>query len=330
MNKEAFLSGVMDSIKDKFPYLKYLLSNPMTWKDQADKNVEFTQKFLKPTLDTVFSHNTGSALMGGLAGAAAGNYYAPSKEDKLKSTLKGAAGGAGLGLAGSLAIPEASKAINEAVLVNPLRKLVGLLATNTRYPMSYTQHDQYSNKSVLDPDLEKQLKGSPIKSLTKALIKDEPLYSKKGPRLPIYRASFGLNSRPEDKAFDDLFVRPVGQPDSMWYNEGNPEGKRIIETVRSSINDALSNPKMLPRIAAGEKIKVLIEDPYVMARAMADYNPETDSAKISDVWDFALHPDEKLNTSSNWARYLVDRVLKKQTMQGEVKHVLNNIQPTGT
>lgn len=287
LNKKAFLQGLKDQLVAKF-------SDP-----------KFTHEKAIPVLDALTSHHAGSAaggaVLGGLAGLT-GTALQKKKKPYLKNTLLGILGGGAAGLGGSFVAPELSKAINEALVANTIRPAAGRVVTNAVSPHTYTHNDN----DATDPFY--VIKQKRWKDMLRAAIKDEPVY-KENPLLmnssePIYRKSFGLKPRTYQN-----YLSPTG-PDTWKYNMEDPDGRLAADLSN------LLTPVQLDKLRYGPVGTKQLGENFDMGNFWAEKSSPT-TLKYQDKWDFDLHGDEALNSKSTWARYFLDRLIKKQTMVGE-------------
>ena len=336
MDKQAFLDGVtrgvqnmlstvgqlpgelVDTVKARSPYLNELLTNPAKWRTKLNTSPEFTHNFVKPTLDGLLSHHTASGLLGSGAGAAIGALTA-DKNRRREGAAKGALAGGGLGLAGSFVLPGVSKAINEEMLSH-VRRPVGRVVTNLVYPRGYDATNSFASEGEGSSKL-REITKQPFKKLVKSVLHDEPIYQNNtdlSPLTPpeedsgdalrdvIFRSSFDLPPHKKYNDVEDLFHRDL--KGNLLYNRANPR----LASLTSDLDQAAKRTVVERLNGTGDGVA---EDSYgVMGHYAPKYNSADKTIDITDPWDFDLHSDEKMNTSSNLGRYLLDKLIHKQTV----------------
>ena len=302
MNKNAFLNGITEELKTNL------------------KDPTFTHQKAIPFLDKVFSHNTGMTLAGGALGAGVGALI-PSEDKKgnkhrLRNALIGGAAGAGLGLGTSFAAPDTSKAINEEMVKDLIRKPIGRVVTNTIDPFDYNAVEN--------------AKGQTLTNRFKAIIHDKSLnavpsdrpstFDKPGypdangysERDPIFRAAFSLPSR--TPKFDHLFNKDK----NTWsFNPNDPSGAEHLARIGGV--DEGENP--------GEYYLASGYDGIMGRYLKKTVDPKT--TMYDDTWDFNLHPDESLGTLTNIQRYLMNKIINPIRTTGTIANdQIDNLKAT--
>jgi hypothetical protein len=250
---------------------------------------ETTHNKLIPILDNIFTHKTTGALAGAGLGAGAGLLLG-QKNKKLRSGLLGGLVGGGAGYGLSSAFPEQSKEINEKFIDSVIRKPVGRVLTNVWAPRTYTGEQQAGDLVRHTP-----------KELYEAILKDKPAYGVDH-REPLWRRSFGL----EPRQYTDTYL-PNGK--DTW--QFNPKDNFVKENI-------------VPDIAQSTYEKHLgnasnMYERHVMHAFQGNYDPSTNKASYYDPWDFNLHKNESLNSIPHALRFILDKLIKKQTMKGEIE-----------
>lgn len=308
------MEGMSDTLgRNGHSYLSHLLSNPSTWADKAQTDPKFTHEFIKPTLDTILSHHTGTTGVGALAGAGIGAATA-NKGDRKSGARKGALLGGALGLGASFVAPDASKGITEAAVDSTIRKPIGRVATNFISPVGYD-----SANNIHSTDKWESIKNTPKKELLNAVLKDEPIYDiplqdmksqeHSGDNMSVrdymWRQSFNLPPHKNNYWVSELFKKD--NDGNLHYDANNPVGKERVDSINNDSLDFIRNQ------LRGKSPQVP-SDPMVMGHYYPKYNPQSDTVYINDPWDFDLHPDEKLDNKINWGRYLINKVIAPKTM----------------
>lgn len=285
-------------------------------KDWLDKPENAHQKLI-PILDELFSHHTTAGLLGAGAGGLTG-YLATSKggrnkkekirarQKSLKNALLGGFAGFGAGELGSNIFPAQSAALNEFLVKNLIRRPTGRIFTNVVEPFGY----ENSGKSLAE--LRKD-----FPSLLKAVIKDEPVWDiqkKHDPgyleqlaaRQPLMRDMFDLPLRGNVDAFTKI------GPHRFKINPKTEAGKKMME--------GFVNPDTIPHdylTATGSR--GVMPQPY--HPDLGGFHETTlpgGGIKAQDLWDFGIDPWEGMGKSTNWVRYLINRMTKAPSYEANL------------
>lgn len=235
------------------------------------------------TLDKVFNHHTGTAMLGAGVGAGAGALI--DSKNRLRGAgigaLAGGAGGYGL----SKAFPEKNQAVIDFLTKYTLRKPVGRVVTNTIPPIGYDTQG----------DLKELKKEHSMLDFIKSIIKDEPVYKKQ-----MMQEGYFDRDVPYRKAFDQ---KPRYGLDVY---KDNPDG---------SIGFDMENQRGMRNIL--EVLDPTAKQHSLMKNYNRSFKPDGETS-YSDRWDWDFHSGEKIKHPMGLARYFVNRIAKPVDIKGSI------------
>lgn len=213
------------------------------------KDPKYTQETALPILNKILSHNTGTTLTGTAAGGIAGALYpgAESKKDRtwknrIKQILTGMGIGGATGYGISKITPETSKAINEFMVKNTLRKPFGRIFNNIVTPQGYGNEGEsaggkFDNSFFQSNKFWNNTTNKPaylpfLKEVAKAGLKDEPA------PWEVKQNTDGTsswNNVPERRGVSrKMWDLPMRDIDRIGMNTVYPEDSKVFKQPGSS------------------------------------------------------------------------------------------------